>query len=609
MRSRAETEKVKESILEEIRQGAVSLGDAGRRAGVPRTTLFKWPKLYPDWRRQVEALLRSQAIVPNGEFPNFPEFRRRFFKRESFWYHLDAYNHIEEEDRLLVLVAPSHAKTMVWSIEYSAYRIFRSAATDPKRGVRILVIQKSEEQSRKVVSAVQTRLTSHEFYEQLGIPEEEDPITLYGGGVGFRPPRQSSTPWATDYFTIAGAVSGEKDYTMEAKGVQGSIVGNRVDLAIIDDPQDPKTTAPHTIDEMVRWTNQAVLSRVPRKVIALGSRIGPEDYWSRMLEEEWAEDWPRVMYPAILPCKRHGDEEMTEDCPHMEQRLLCPDLYGWGKDSKRIELPDGRLNMRKARKEAGRYWGPTWMQDEGSFADAIFNKEAMQVCCDDDRLLGDRPREVTHVVVGVDPATVNYCAMVVWGVDVRTKTRYLIDITNRKGMRTSRNVLVEAARLARTYRANTMVVEGNNTQKGWMIEDDWFRREMAGIGCPIVVYQTVTTAGARAESDDFDRSKVASLFDASLVVLPYGDIASQEVVDAYIQQCVAYRPGAKHQTKDMVDATLFAESRAREFARIDHEHKPMRSKAPAWVQRRHRARTEAEELEKERRLARERRAS
>jgi hypothetical protein len=200
-------------------------------------------------------------------------------------------------------------------------------------------------------------------------------------------------------------------------------------------------------------------------------------------------------------------------------------------------------------------------------------------------------------VLGNDPATSGYCAIVAWGVSKKTGKRYLLDIFNERGMRHWPAVIDRLAKICddlhnsgRGMMPERLVIEMRATQ-GSLAEDPRLRQEMASRGVRISVYKTASATGAAAEEADFKISSIGELYDADLVVLPYGDERTRRAVDAYIDQCCNWRPkppgsSSWHLVRDMVMATLFAESEAKEIVRRSgrkpRAHRPI---APRFAER------------------------
>jgi hypothetical protein len=164
---------------------------------------------------------------------------------------------------------------------------------------------------------------------------------------------------------------------------------------------------------------------------------------------------------------------------------------------------------------------------------------------------------------------------------MRTKQRYLIDVVNRKGLLTYQNVQREIVKMCQDGTVRTVVLEGNAQQKaqGRNLE---FQKELRNLGVrEFEIYQTLTGAGARSEQSNFDVTIIGGYFDMGMVTLPYGGPQDErDKVDAYIDQLTKWHTdenghSVKGLVRDMVMATLFAESAAFELARRDD--KPQRA--------------------------------
>lgn len=505
--------------------------------------------------------------MPPREFPSFLKFRETYFGHTSEWFHEDAWNNIEKHNRLIMLVPPGHTKTMTLSIEQSAYRLMRD------RNYRITVIQKSADEAEKVVMAVQDRLANDEFYEhEAQVKQEDNPISIWGP---FKPDRRyrDTGSWGASSITVMGRSSGEKEPSLQAKGASSAILSVRADLIICDDIQEAGKDTPIQTENLLRWLQQSVITRLypGQKLVILGSRLGPNDIYARLLDE-YGDRWPVVKYPAILPscheCSASGIE-----CTHPEsERMLWPGY------------PGGYEGLMEVKRDVKGYWFSSFMQEEGSFEEQVFKREALDAARNADYIIGKVPEQVTDVFIGCDPAISQYCAIIAWGLDVRTGTRYLIDIFNEKGLRTFGNIQRKLLEFVGLYAPRAVAIEMNNVQ-GSISNDPEFIREVRGFGAKVETYQTRTQMGARAETDDFDISSIGELFDSGLVVLPDGDRGSSEKIDRYVAQLLEWRPGVKYLVRDMVMATLFAESQSREhYLRVKGRTTVRRpSRAPRWA--------------------------
>mgnify|MGYP001586366670 FL=1 len=552
-----------------VSSGAVSVPALAELYGCHFNSIHQQRRAHPQWGASLMETLAqnkdaakgrkhhkatTQKPLPSAGDIDFLAFREQYLKRRNFWFHDDAYRRIETSERLIMLVPPEHAKTTVWSIEYPVYKLMMD------RNLRVTVVQKSQVEAKKVIRQVQSRMSDHAFYSHLEIPEEEDALTVFGGKDGFKPARADGLSWGAESFYLLGVDSGEKDPSMQAKGTTSTILGNRIDLLILDDIQDTRSYTPEMTETLMNLLRHDWISRMGKhgKIIMLGSRLGPGDIYERVMDEMGETDdrdygWPIVKYPAVL-------NEVTKE-------LLAPDLWDWP-------------SLQRKKFEAGEKWWTNWMMADVDPEGVTFQRELLKQACDIERAIGEVPSQVSQVFIGVDPAIRGYCAMVVWGLDKSTGVRYLLDVSNEKGMGDWDNVTARAKSLAATYGARRVVVETNNTQ-GDVYER--IAKAITEVGARAVPYQTVTATGARAQETEFDISTVAALYQQGLVSLPYGDQPTREKVDAFIVQCCNWRAGVRHLVKDMVMANLFAESEARAEMRRGTGTFRKPSRAPRWA--------------------------
>lgn len=534
------------------------------------------------WKRL--EIFREDPKDPD-QFPDMLTFRERHFAYEdprvihpatqlatvrravNNWFQIDANRRLEETNRAIIVLPPGHIKTTFFAIERPVRNIMRD------RNYRMTVVQKNQDEASKLVTAVQERLACdfyHNLAERLERQGDEPiicPVCLYGP---FKPERakQSGEKWGAYGFRVTGRTSGEKDDTYQAKGVGGQIQGVRADEIILDDVQDPMVATVSPADSMQKldWMKKVIVGRVypHQKIVVLANFFAPDDLAHKVIEH--FEDWAVTNYPAIL------DEE--------NRQVLCPEVWDF----------DGLMQKKK---EVGpEVWHFTWMQDESSAESATFKREAIDQCKDPELSLGAVPYAVDDLFLGVDPAAAaaGHCAMVVWGLDRSSKQRYLIDVFNEKGMRNWRNVTDQILEFCRTYEIRRAIVEGNNTQKAGLTEDPYFQREMRALGTKYDIYQTVTGSGARAVASNYDITTIGALFDGGLITVPYGGTAAQNAkVDAWVDQLCAWRTdeegrSIKHLKRDMVMATLFAESEAFVLAnRRTEKPRQNRSRVPRWA--------------------------
>ncbi len=552
---------------------------------------WRWPrKTRGDGFEQAlkEALHTSRGT---DEFPSFLNFRARHFayrdiravknvntnrlpfvRATNSFYQVDAVKQMAENNRLLMILPPGHIKTTLWCIEYPTYLIMRD------RNVRILSVTKSQPEAKKIIASVQERLQCEWYHniiqfmtEQGDVVPIECPVCAYAKGKPFKQENrkmESNSSWGADGFRVMGVDSGEKDLTMQAKGVGSQLQGIRSDLILLDDIQDPEEGRknPGASKDLVSWVNDVPLGRITdtQQLVVLANFFSPDDFAHKLMQEK-DEIFGLVKYPAIV----------NEN----SRQVLCPEFWTWD------------ALMSKKREVGPSTWHYTWMQEDQSFEHATFRREALEAACDESLKLGDIPYGVSDIFVGVDPAQAasGFCAIVVWALDKHSKQRYLIDVFNQSGMRTWDNVTDQILEFCRTYPVRKVIVEGNNTQKS-ITNSEYFRREVSNTGARYEVYQTISGTGGRSKQSNFDITTIGGLFDDGLITLPYGGtLDDQARVNDYIDQLCNWRTddeghSIKYLVRDMVMATLFAESEAFVLANRarDKVVQPI-SSAPSWA--------------------------
>jgi hypothetical protein len=161
------------------------------------------------------------------------------------------------------------------------------------------------------------------------------------------------------------------------------------------------------------------------------------------------------------------------------------------------------------------------------------------------------------VVAGLDPATSGHTAMVVVGLDVLDKRRYVLDVFNQAAL--APDELREAVyRLTEKYSVVEWVVETNGFQ-GFLAHDREINDFLRGRGALVRPH---LTRGNKWDAD-FGVAAMAGLFrnwadGRNLIELPSS--YKSEGVKALIEQLVVWMPDMnKHQKTDTVMALWMAE--------------------------------------------------
>jgi hypothetical protein len=552
-----------EQLLERIRetqnatQSAVDLG-------IPKGTWQAWCARDGRFRLAYQKALGrfvEDEPVPEGQVPGFLTWRElhcaylvngKAHRAENYWFQHEAIKAIESYDNVIMVLPPGHLKTTLAGIEYPTWNIMRD------RNFRTLIIRANGQVAGDNTAAIGVRLSDHDYYAEMsrrlveqGEEPLSNPITRYGGKNGFQPQgRKMGERWAGNEFTVSGRTSGEKDSTVTAIGMDGAIPGFRADLIVMDDPQDPTkydASGEEYSKKLMKKFERDISGRLlpGGKTVVLANRLGPDDFVGMLIDRyEDDEDWKIIYFPAVIE-RTSGNK--------LRRMPLCPEVFS-------LEELDKR--RRKVGEDA---WAFHYMQENVSLATATFSHQQMDACKDYDRELGEIPAKATQRILGVDPAVTGYCAMVAWGVNPETGMRYLLDFVNEKGMRNEdiqQSIFEKVKELSR----------GKNIR--------------------VMDYKTATATGAQAQETEFDITSIGKLMDERMVSLPYklADHETTKRIDELTQQFVRWRPRPSgktswHLTRDIVMATLFAESQARKFVKSAKRPKGghYRSDIPSWA--------------------------
>ncbi len=115
-------------------------------------------------------------------------------------------------------------------------------------------------------------------------------------------------------------------------------------------------------------------------------------------------------------------------------------------------------------------------------------------------------------------------------------------------------------------RLRSCIIELGSTRAS-LINHDRLRKQLPSLGAKVKVYKPATGTGARSESDSLDITSIGTMFDEGLVTLPCEGTTPRTRSRRLHRPARAWRTddeghSEKHLKRDMVMATLFAESEA-----------------------------------------------
>ncbi|MET9385318.1 hypothetical protein ABZY09_30665 [Streptomyces sp. NPDC002928] len=578
--SKASSQDRKNIILATVRMGH-TIAEGCIQAGCVRSTYDYYRKSDPDFRALIDRALQSNIEKSKGEtlpVPDFPEFCERYLHTRLFRHHLQWFDLLEgrqprdlhpaqrymqaDSDQIVINTPPEHAKSTTLTVNYVVWRIIQ----DPN--IRILLVSKTQAMAAKFLFSIKQRLAESETYIDLQ--------QAFGPPGGYQ---EGASSWSNTQIRVAGADSGEKEYTVEAVGIGGQIYGTRTDLVIMDDCVD--NTNHQQFEAQINWIQNIVGSRVADvggRMLLIGTRMATVDLYSEILKPQYYSEgsspWTYLTQPAVLNFADDPKDwetlwPATNRPPVTVQARKQAVAEGWPQDGL-WPMWHGEALARKRRKMTPRNWSMVYMQDQVA-DDAVFKQSDVQGCIDRARYPGrmgaGQPQHRQHgmdgllVVAGLDPAAAGCTAMVVVGLDRRTGVRWVLDVVNKRGM-PPHEMRSEIKRLTERYGITEWRVEKNAYQAS-IVQDADIRTHLHARGCLISPHHT----NSNKWDSDFGVASMATLFEGwqdgrNLIRLP--SQTQSEGVRAFIEQLCSWFPETKGLT-DTVMSFWFAEIRCREL--------------------------------------------
>ena len=569
------SDAIKKQIIEFLMEG-YSVQKAMDAVGRTVKTYEYYRKTDPSFALQIDKVrsmtARGELQTGTVEVPEFPEFSETYlgtkvFEHQRHWIDLlegrelqDVHPSIVYEpgapDLLIVNTPPEHAKSTTITVNYALYEICRNP------NIRIIVVSKTQAMAQKFLLSIKNRLT-HPRYQDLHL--------AFGPPGGFQ---KGSDSWKQDliYLSSEARDSGEKDPTVQAIGVRGHIYGSRADLIIMDDCVDH--TNAHEYEKQIDWIQSEVMSRIDvgGKLLVVGTRLRPKDLYSELRDPMRYPDekspWTYFAQPAVL---EFADD--PKDWVTLWPKTNMPPVSGKG-------TPDadglydkwgGQALSTKRGRMSPNLWAMVYQQQQ-VHEDSAFPSAAVKGVINGARNIGLLPKgkagsrhngmDGLVVVAGLDPAMAGHTAAVCIAVDVSTQKRYLLDVSNKQGMKPDdiRQLIKD---WTDKYSISEWRVEKNSFQ-AMLTQDREVREYLSARGATLREHHT----GQNKWDTDFGVASLTTLFHGyeegnNLIEFPSSH--QSEGLKALIEQLVTWYPGApKSQKTDCVMAFWFTELACRD---------------------------------------------
>ena len=500
-----------------------TIEEACHTVGVTRNTYRGWRARFPKWAAECTALRvkAAEGGKVGKDIEDSPAtFVAKYFNMQLTWFQLLFMEELQKlplGSMLLVLWPPGHGKTTTFE-NWANMKL----ADDPSW--RFLVASENRGIAQKILGRVMDRMNP--MGPTPGYVSDFGPfVPQSNGGIA-----QVRQPWTDTRFSVyAARNSDERNYSMEAVGVNGSIVSARTDHFHVDDPQSMKTLAQS--DKMVTWLRQDGLSRPGEEGITsiCGTRVGEDDVYANLLNDVELEGIMKVLrFPAVMT-----------DYDTREQRPLDPARHT-------LESLD-----RMRRKVGPDIWDRNWMQEPGATkkGKGTFAKTFVEPLKDSHRSLRDRvgsdgenPDPIIYI--GLDPALGGKNCIHAY--EIRPDGKMLLRRV-REDVGFERNEQIMGALQTVVEwcqdggQVTDVVIEEKNFQLG--LKNDERLREM-GTKFGFRIHGHMT--GFNKYDTDIGVASMASMMIKGDLILPYApDDETRSIVDMFVRQLYAWKPGIK----------------------------------------------------------------
>lgn len=358
--------------------------------GILKGTYYHWRSVHPEWAKELDAAYEVGKGTKPGYDGSFVSFRKHYLNTKTPGFQARVAKEIEDAEPgevTMILMPPEHGKTTILE-DWCTYKL----ATVPS--FRITAASANVEHPKKILARVRGRLEADGPFPEI--------VERFGP---FAPDHaRSSQVWGQIQFNVAQRKSDdERDYSMKAIGVTGSVQGTRCDLLLIDDVQSLRNL--DQTEKLLEVLRQDFLSRpsVFGRTVIIGTRVGEFDVYRRLVDVDVVDrlinfpaykvsESPLWVHPKVKPKRKEPETHPPEGI-----RFLWPERYD--------DFQYGALRYRVGEVA----WARNYMQHPESAARMTFDAKTTEAMRDKSRsVLGD-PRPLATgsqvpVIIGLDPA-------------------------------------------------------------------------------------------------------------------------------------------------------------------------------------------------------------
>ena len=437
-------------------------------------------------------------------------------------FHYEWQKLLRENHQIVLMASVEHAKTQQVGVGATLHAL----GTDPS--LRIAIVANSGTQSGKTLASLRKHI--------------EDNPKVREVFPNLQPSTRDQDPWHNTALTVERPTF-SKDPSVQAVGVQGRLLGSRLDLIIVDDVLDfENTRTPDALQKTIDWFDSTVLSRLTDggRVWVIGTPWHPEDLLHVLARRP---GWTHHKYGAVLNPKDPPDQWKPRWPEQFSQKRLRKIHDGM------TPLNFSRSYLCEARTDEASRFDEDWIE-RAKIAGKGLN--LVRRCPLD---MNGRPMPC---FTGVDLAvgkksSSDQTAIFTIALDQRNRRR-VCEI--QAGRWQAPDIL---AKLKSVYeRFGSIIVVEDNAAQNFLIQ--W----ATGMGIPVMPY---TTTGKKKYDSHFGVESLAVELRAGQWVIPSG-ADGMEVhfeVQTWIREMLFYSPDSH--TGDRLMASWFAREAIRTYSK------------------------------------------
>lgn len=425
----------------------------------------------------------------------------------------------DAHDRLVLWAPVEHGKTVRLAVGRAVWLLGRN----PKR--HGLVVGASALSASKILSAIRQTI-------------DENPV-VREVFPNLRPATGKYAKWTDDAIRVAGQAPGDKDFSLQAIGIGGSILGARLDFVIGDDLCTFETTATALQRQKVRewWTSTITGRLLPgAQALILGNAWFPDDVMHWLVKEA-----------GYASSKVEAYRE-REDGTVIEESILWPAQWTAKRLEARIRelgsIVEARRQMRCVAYASGsNQFDLEWFDRAFALGTDAWGEAFGKLL---PRFLSEY-RGAWPVFTGVDIGIGrreqnDLSCLFTIAVEPGTQRRYPVHV---ESGRWSGPQIIERIRKVHALYGGRILVE-NNAAQDFLVQ--WTREK----GVPV---EPITTGNLKADPR-YGVPSIAQELSAGMWVLP-----TEDEMHKWRAQCLAYTPG--QHAGDRLMASWFAREAAR----------------------------------------------